>query len=249
MLAYVFGFAGIVGAVCELVIGYLVDRTRTKWGKIRPWIGFGVVPMAIVAMLVFIAPKTGNYKLAVAWMFIIYSLYTAAACAVESPAGCFGACCTPNPEERGDAISIASIFKAIGQSGGMAVLPAVGFAMGIERLLLLLEQVEDNTPVRDCEVFLLADPTTQGKALVLAEQIRDQLEQAGSQIRLKVGSQGSMKSQMKKADQSGAIYALIFGEREAEAQQLAVKTLATAEQTAVAVAEIVPFIIEKFSSQ
>lgn len=129
MLAYVFGFAGIVGAVCELVIGYLVDRTRTKWGKIRPWIGFGVIPMAIVAMLVFIAPKTGNYKLAVAWMFIIYSLYTAAACAVESPAGCFGACCTPNPEERGDAISIASIFKAIGQSGGMAVLPAVGFAM------------------------------------------------------------------------------------------------------------------------
>ena len=34
-----------------------------------------------------------------------------------------------DPEERGDAISIASIFKAIGQSGGMAVLPAVGFAM------------------------------------------------------------------------------------------------------------------------
>ena len=139
----------------------------------------------------------------------------------------------------------------VGQLKGKAdqSVPAVGFAMGIERLLLLLEQVEDNTPVRDCEVFLLADPTTQGKALVLAEQIRDQLEQAGSQIRLKVGSQGSMKSQMKKADQSGAIYALIFGEREAEAQQLAVKTLATAEQTAVAVAEIVPFIIEKFSSQ
>ncbi len=81
------------------------------------------------------------------------------------------------------------------------------------------------------------------------EQIRDQFEQAGSQIRLKVGSQGSMKSQMKKADQSGAIYALIFGEREAEAQQLAVKTLATAEQTTVAVTKIVPFIIEKFSSQ
>ena len=139
----------------------------------------------------------------------------------------------------------------VGQLKGKAdqSVPAVGFAMGIERLLLLLEQVEDNTPVRDCEVFLLADPTTQGKALVLAEQIRDQLEQADSPIRLKVGSQGSMKSQMKKADQSGAIYALIFGEREAEAQQLAVKTLATAEQTAVAVAEIVPFIIEKFSSQ
>ena len=88
----------------------------------------------------------------------------------------------------------------VGQLKGKAdqSVPAVGFAMGMERLLLLLEQVEDNTPVRDCEVFLVADPASQGKALVLAEQIRDQLEAAGSNIRLKVGSQGSMKSQMKK---------------------------------------------------
>ena len=128
-------------------------------------------------------------------------------------------------------------------------VPAVGFAMGMERLLLLLEQVEDNSPSRDCEVFLVADPASQGKALVLAEQIRDQLEASGSAIRLKVGSQGSMKSQMKKADQSGALYALILGEREWENQRFAVKELATAEQLDVAVAEIVPFMIEKFSSK
>ena len=128
-------------------------------------------------------------------------------------------------------------------------VPAVGFAMGMERLLLLLEQVEDNTPSRDCEVFLVADPASQGKVLVLAEQIRDQLEASGSAIRLKVGSQGSMKSQMKKADQSGALYALILGEREWENQRFAVKELATAEQLDVAVAEIVPFMIEKFSSK
>ena len=90
---------------------------------------------------------------------------------------------------------------------------------------------------------------SQGKALVLAEQIRDQLEASGSAIRLKVGSQGSMKSQMKKADQSGALYALILGEREWENQRFAVKELATAEQLDVAVAEIVPFMIEKFSSK
>lgn len=129
ILSIVFGVAGVVGAICELVIGYLVDRTRTKWGKVRPWFGFGVVPMAIVALFVFIAPKTDNYIVAVVWMFGIYSLYTAVACAVESPAGCFGACCTPNPEERGDAISIASILKSIGQSGGMAVILAVGAVM------------------------------------------------------------------------------------------------------------------------
>ena len=128
-------------------------------------------------------------------------------------------------------------------------VPAVGFAMGMERLLLLLEQLDDSTPVRDCELFLLSDPAAQGKAMVFAEQIRDQLEAANSSIRLKVGSQGSMKSQMKKADQSGALYAMIFGERESLAQQVLVKELATAEQTEVAMIDVVAFIIEKFSSK
>ena len=58
-----------------------------------------------------------------------------------------------------------------------------------------------------------------------------------------------MNSQMKKADQSGAIFAVIVGEREWEAQQLTVKELATAEQTEVAVANVVPFFIQKFSSK
>ncbi|ALD01911.1 histidyl-tRNA synthase [Acinetobacter sp. TTH0-4] len=139
----------------------------------------------------------------------------------------------------------------VGQLKGKAdqSVPAVGFAMGMERLLLLLEQLEDSTPVRDCDIFLLSDPAAQSKAMIFAEQVRDQLEAMSSNIRLKVGSQGSMKSQMKKADQSGALYALIFGEREAAAQQVLVKELATAAQTEVPMTDFVPFIIEKFSSK
>ena len=139
----------------------------------------------------------------------------------------------------------------VGQLKGKAdqTVPAVGFGMGMERLLLLLEQVEDNTAVRECDLFLVSDVATQGKALVLAEQIRDQLESANSKIRLKTGSQGSMKSQMKKADQSGAVFALIFGEREAEAKQVLVKELATAEQHDVSVADLVTFFIEKFQTK
>lgn len=136
----------------------------------------------------------------------------------------------------------------VGQLKGKAdqSVPAVGFAMGMERLLLLLEQVEQAKPVRDCEVFLLAEPAYQAKALVLAEQVRDQLEAVNSSIRFKTGSQGSMKSQMKKADQSGAIYAVILGEREWESQQLLVKELATGEQSQVAVTELTAFLLEKF---
>ena len=136
----------------------------------------------------------------------------------------------------------------VGQLKGKAdqSVPAVGFAMGMERLLLLLEQVDQQNEVRECDIFLLSEPAYQAKALVLAEQIRDQLEAENSSVRLKTGSQGGMKSQMKKADQSGAIFAVILGEREWESQQLLVKQLATGEQTQVALTELTPFFIEKF---
>lgn len=137
----------------------------------------------------------------------------------------------------------------VGQLKGKAdqSVPAVGFAMGMERLLLLLEQqlTESTT---DCDVFLLAEPAYQGKALVLAEQLRDQFEQSHSTIRLKTGSQGSMKSQMKKADQSGAKFALILGEREWQDQQVLLKQLDNGEQQQLAIAELASFLTTAFGN-
>ncbi len=137
----------------------------------------------------------------------------------------------------------------VGQLKGKAdqSVPAVGFAMGMERLLLLLEQIEQAQVVRDCDVFLVAEPAYQGRALILAEQLRDQLETSNSSLRIKTGSQGSMKSQMKKADQSGAVYAMILGEREWNTGELTIKELATAEQSTVAIEQLVSFLTEKLA--
>ena len=67
--------------------------------------------------------------MAIVWMFIVYSLYTAVSCAVESPSNCFGSLCSPNPSERSTAISIASFLRSVGQSGGMVVVLVVGLIM------------------------------------------------------------------------------------------------------------------------
>ncbi len=125
VVATVFGAAGFVGAICELVIGMLVDRTKTKLGKVKPWVGFGAIPLAIISMLVFVAPDTTNFTVATIWMFVIYALYTAVSCAVESPSNCFGALCSPNPKERSTAISIASFLRSVGQSGGQVIIIVV----------------------------------------------------------------------------------------------------------------------------
>lgn len=107
------------------------------------------------------------------------------------------------------------------QLGGRAT-PAAGFAMGIERLLSLLEdagQQVDNTT--DIFVILQGDKA-QLEGLSIVEKLRNGLPDAI--IQTNCGG-GSFKSQMKKADKSAASIALIFGEDEMLSGQAGVKFL------------------------
>lgn len=126
IVAGVFFVARILGAICDIGIGYAVDGTRTKWGKLRPWILYGSVPLAVMSIFCFIVPPSKDMTVTVLWVYGIYIIYTVCISAVENPVNCFGAVATPNPEERGDFLSFASICKAIGQSAGMVVLLVVG---------------------------------------------------------------------------------------------------------------------------
>lgn len=110
------------------------------------------------------------------------------------------------------------------QLGGKPA-PAVGFAMGVERLLLLIETL-GKVPAelsRQVDVYLVALGTgTQQAAIRLAEQLRDALP--GIRLVVHCGG-GSFKSQFKKADKSGALCALILGEEEAAAGVVGLKPL------------------------
>ncbi len=108
------------------------------------------------------------------------------------------------------------------QIGGKPT-PAVGFAMGIERLMALL--LERNLlPYRSvADVYVVAvGEGAQRPAMVLAEQLREALPTL--KVQLNAGG-GSFKSQFKKADKSGAAYALVLGEDEVAARQVGVKPL------------------------
>lgn len=126
VVAGVFFVARILGAVCDIGIGYAVDGTRTKWGKLRPWILYASVPLAVMSVLCFVIPPSRNMTASIVWVYGIYIIYTICISAVENPVNCFGAVATPNPAERSDFLSFASICKAIGNSGGMVVLLVVG---------------------------------------------------------------------------------------------------------------------------
>ncbi len=121
----------------------------------------------------------------------------------------------------------------IAQIGGKPA-PACGFAMGVERLLALLEQQQFQAPEQFSDAYVVH----QGEAADrFAFQVAEVLREQGLHAILHCGG-GSFKSQMKKADASGARFAVIIGDDEAATGQVTLKPLREmGEQARMAVAE------------
>jgi histidyl-tRNA synthetase len=108
----------------------------------------------------------------------------------------------------------------IEQLGGKPA-PGVGFGLGIERLLLLLEAAGLNPPPSAPDAFAVV---AEGVPLTTVMPLLEQLRAAGVAVVLHAGG-GSLKSQFKRADASGARHALIFGPDELARGEVAIKSL------------------------
>ena len=120
--------------------------------------------------------------------------------------------------------------------GGRAT-PAVGWAMGIERLVALFEASGGEAPATDANVYVVAvgDQVLE-QAIAIAEDLRDKV--AGIKVELNLGG-GSFKSQLKRADKSNAEYALILGEQEIAEKRAGLKPLrSTEDQSSIAFEEL-----------
>lgn len=109
--------------------------------------------------------------------------------------------------------------------GGRAT-PAIGWAMGIERFVALFEACGGKAPPSNADVYVAAlGEGTRERAFALAEELRD----AGLGVEMNLGA-GSFKSQMKRADKSNAVYALILGEQELADGRIGLKPLRSNEE-------------------
>ncbi|OBX06930.1 histidinol dehydrogenase [Gallibacterium salpingitidis] len=133
------------------------------------------------------------------------------------------------------------------QLGGHAT-PAVGFAMGLERLVLLIQEVVADLPINpNVDIYIVhqGDNTTL-PALQVATQIRDQLPQTKVLLHC---SGGNFKKQFKRADKSGAKFAIILGEDEVAQQQVVIKDLLSgAEQVTLPMSEIINYLTPFYQS-
>jgi len=132
------------------------------------------------------------------------------------------------------------------QLGGQATR-AVGFAMGMERVIALLEQHNVRGHEQAPHVYVVPlGEAAQKMALVLAERLRD--SDAGLRVMLNAGG-GNLKTQLKRADRSGASMAIILGEEELRAGQAAVKPLRVGGEQALIELDDLPAYIRRNISQ
>ncbi len=131
------------------------------------------------------------------------------------------------------------------QLGGHAT-SGVGFAMGLERLVLLVQEVNKSIPVKsavDIYVVYQGEGTTLA-AFQLAEKLRSELPHLSTMLHC---SGGNFKKQFKRADKSGATLALVLGENEVQNNQVVVKhLLGAAEQQTIDVNNLIEHVKAQF---
>ena len=131
------------------------------------------------------------------------------------------------------------------QLGGHAT-PGVGFAMGLERLVLLVQEVNKNITLPSAvDIYLVfAGEGTTVSAFQLAEKLRSELPHLRVMTHC---SGGNFKKQFKRADKNGAKFALVIGESEVQNAQVVVKDLLSgAEQQTMAIADVVAYLKNLF---
>jgi histidyl-tRNA synthetase len=125
--------------------------------------------------------------------------------------------------------------------------PAVGFALGLERLIALLEQQQVSIPASYPHLYIVTvGEQAERHGLLLSEQLREALPSL--RVMTHCGG-GSFKSQFKKADRSGARFALVLGDEEVAKRQAGIKPLREQiEQQTVGFAELPGRLAELFNN-
>lgn len=123
--------------------------------------------------------------------------------------------------------------------GGKAT-PAVGFAMGIERLLLEVEAQGIELPAAaPVDLFIISFPDTAVSAMALAQK----LIRSGLNVQTDV-MERSMKAQMKQADRSKAEYLVVYGAEELEAKQFVIKRLSDGAEETISADDLADYLLK-----
>jgi sugar (glycoside-pentoside-hexuronide) transporter len=128
-VSLLFLISRIWDAVNDPIVGAMADNTKSRWGRYRPWVIFGTIPLAILTILTFTAHPAWSLGGKLVYAYITYGLLVLAYTCVNLTYGSLNSVVTQDPAERG---SLASWRL------GLAVVGAIIVTLGVTRLMSFL---------------------------------------------------------------------------------------------------------------
>lgn len=126
-----FFISKLFDGISDILAGTLIDKTRTKWGKARPWLLWLSVPSGLALALIFWIPQDGSRTMQMIYAFVSYNLYTAVMFTITGIArSSLLALMTQDMRERGSMASFGMFFGLGGTILGMSVTFPMIFHFG-----------------------------------------------------------------------------------------------------------------------
>lgn len=130
--ASIIAISKLLDGVSDLVMGYIVDHTHSKWGKARPWIARLCIPLAVCTVLMFSVPSSFAGSIQIAYMFLTYNLVsTIFYTGINVPYATMQGLMTRNQYERGLLGNFRNLLATAGtMTINTVVLKMTGFFGG-----------------------------------------------------------------------------------------------------------------------
>ena len=108
------------------IMGAIVDKTRTRWGKMRPYLFFGAIPWGIITIAMFLPQVYAGMNMSgkIIYMYVTYIAYGLLGTIIGVPLDGIPAVASPNTDERAKIISISRILGSIGEQSALVLLTA-----------------------------------------------------------------------------------------------------------------------------
>ena len=106
------------------IMGAIVDKTRTRWGKMRPYLFFGAIPWGIITIAMFLPQVYAGMNMTgkIVYMYVTYIAYGLLGTIIGVPLDGIPAVASPNTDERAKIISISRILGSIGEQSALVLL-------------------------------------------------------------------------------------------------------------------------------
>ena len=160
----------VIDGISDLIVGFLIDKTNTKWGKSRPWILFGAIPFGITSVLAFSVPDISQTGMLI-YAYVTYILLSTSYTIVNIPMASILPALSDDPRERTVLASCRIFFSSIGSTvvSAFALTLVDKFGNGNEALGFRIVMILFG--VIGCLVFFFCFFNTREKITVQTEKV------------------------------------------------------------------------------